>query len=231
MGRPTGSSGVVEYATDLFDRATIEALAARLVRLLEAVVGDPERAIGRLDILSADERDTLLRAWNDTARPLPPATVPELFGAQVARSPAATALVCGDACLTYAELEERANRLAHHLRGRGVGPEVVVGLCLERSFDMVIALLAILKAGGAYLPLDPDYPPSGSRSCSPMREAPIVTHRDSSAALPAHEARIVRLDDRGGGIAHHPAPPRLPSTRTTPPTSSTPRARPGSRRA
>ena len=90
-GTPMAITGQVEYATDLFDRATIEALAARLVRLLEAVVGDPERAIGRLDILSADERDTLLREWNDTAHPVPPATVPELFGAQVTRSPAATA--------------------------------------------------------------------------------------------------------------------------------------------
>ena len=218
-GTPMAITGQVEYATDLFDRATIEALAARLVRLLEAVVGDPERAIGRLDILSADERDTLLREWNDTAHPVPPATVPELFGAQVTRSPAATALVCGDACLTYAELEARANRLAHHLRRLGVGPEVVVGLCLERSFDMVIALLAILKAGGAYLPLDPDYPQQRLAFMLADTGTPlIVTHSSQLGRLPANEARIVCLDAEAAAIARHPAirsrqPPPSPQHR------------------
>src|SRR5439155_19356341 len=102
--------------------------------------------------------DTLLRTWNQTARPIPSATLPELFAAQMAKSPDAVAVVFEDAALTYAQLDVRANQLAHHLRALGVGPEVVVGLCVERSLDLVVGLLAILKAGGAYLPLDPLYP-------------------------------------------------------------------------
>src|SRR5262249_27129801 len=157
-GTPSGIVGVVEYATDLFERGTVEGLAQRLVRLLEAAVADPQRAIGRLDSLDADERRTLLETWNDTSRAVPSATLPELFAAQVARTPEATAVVFEGVSLSYRELDGRANALAHHLRRRGVGPEVVVALCLERSLEMVVGLLAILKAGGAYLPLDPSYP-------------------------------------------------------------------------
>ncbi|HUS17077.1 MAG TPA: amino acid adenylation domain-containing protein, partial [Chloroflexia bacterium] len=130
----------LEYRPDLFERGSVEALGERLIRLLEAAVAEPERPIGRLDILSAAERRTLLRDWNDTARTLPFATVPELFAAQAARSPAATAVVLGEDRLSYGELEARSNQLAHHLRRLGVGPEVVVGLCLERSLEMVVGL-------------------------------------------------------------------------------------------
>src|SRR5262249_56908739 len=157
-GRPGGIEGVVEYATDLFERATVEALADRLVRLLEAAVAAPERAIGSLEILAPSERATILREWNATAQPVPTVTVPALFAAQARRTPDATALVFGDERPTYAELDRRANQLAHHLRRLGVGPETVVGLCMERSSAMVVGLLGILKAGGAYLPLDPSYP-------------------------------------------------------------------------
>ena len=121
-GQPAGIEGVLEYATDLFDRSSVAALADRLVRLLEAAVAEPERAIGRLDILSADERRTILREWNDTARAIPPATLPELFEAQVARTPDAVAVVFEDERLTYGELDARANQLAHHLRGLGRRP-------------------------------------------------------------------------------------------------------------
>ena len=148
----------LEYRPDLFDRPTVEALGERLIRLLEAAVADPDRAIGSLDILSADERHTILESWNDTARPIAPATVPELFAAQAARTPDAVAVVFGEQTLSYGELNARANQLAHHLHSLGVGPEVMVGLCVERSLEMVVGLLGILKAGGAYLPLDPDYP-------------------------------------------------------------------------
>ena len=157
-GSPAGISGVLEYSTDLFDRASMEAMAARLVRLLEAALAAPDRAIGSLDILAPAERHTILREWNDTARPVPVATLPELFAAQAARTPDAVAVVFEETTLSYAELDARANQLAHHLQGLGVGPEVVVGLCVERSLEMVVALLGILKAGGAYLPLDPGYP-------------------------------------------------------------------------
>ncbi|MFY9827364.1 MAG: condensation domain-containing protein, partial [Rhodoplanes sp.] len=121
----------------------------RFLRLLEGAVADPGRAISALDILSAAERRVLLHDWNDTARALPSATLPALFAAQAERTPEAVAVVGEDQTLSYGELEARANRLAHHLRGLGVGPEVVVGLCVERSAAMVVGLLGILKAGGA----------------------------------------------------------------------------------
>ena len=157
-GSPAGIRGVLEYATDLFDRETVTALGARLIRLLEAAVAEPQRAIGGLDILSAAERHTIVRDWNDTAQPIADATVPALFAAQAQRTPEAVAVVFEDRSLSYAALEAHANQLAHQLRDLGVGPETVVGLCVERSPEMVIGLLGILKAGGAYLPLDPEYP-------------------------------------------------------------------------
>ena len=166
-GTPAGLNGVLEYAGDLFDEPTVAAMAQRLERLLTAAATEPDRAIGNLDILSADERRTILTGWNDTARAVPDATIPQLFADQAARTPDATALVFDDTTLSYRELDVRANQLAHHLRGLGAGPETIVALCVERSFDMVIALIGILKAGAAYLPLDPDYPKSGSPSCWP----------------------------------------------------------------
>ena len=142
----------------MFDRETVEALAQRLVRLLAAAAANPEQPVGSLDILSAAECRTILSEWNDTARPVRPATLPELFAAQAAKTPGAAAVVFGDQMLTYAQLDAYANQLAHQLRNLGVGPEVVVGLCVERSLGMIVGLLGILKAGGAYLPLDPSYP-------------------------------------------------------------------------
>ena len=204
-GTPMGVHGVLEYATDLFDRATVEAMARRLVRLLEAALAAPDQAIGTLDILAPGERHTMLRAWNDTAHPVPVATLPELFAAQAARTPDATAVVFEDTALTYAELDARANQLAHHLQGLGVGPEVVVGLCVERSLEMVVALLGILKAGGAYLPLDPDYPQGRlAFMLADAGAAVLVTRTALRDRLPAAHDRIVCVDADGPAIARHP---------------------------
>src|SRR5262249_46525836 len=188
-GRPGGIEGVVEYATDLFERSTVEALADRLVRLLEEAVAAPERAIGSLEILAPAERATILREWNATARPGPLTTVPALVAPQARRTPGATALVFGDERLTYAELDRRANQLAHRLRRLGVGPETVVGLCVERSAAMVVGLLGILKASGAYLPLDPAYPterlafmPGDARAAVPVAQADLCGHVPPSGA-------------------------------------------------
>ena len=127
--------------------------------MLEGVVADADQRIGELPLLTASERHQLLVEWNDTATDYPQdRCIHQLFEEQAARTPDAVAVVFEDERLSYGELDARANQLAHHLRGCGVGPEVVVGLCLERSPEMVIGLLAILKAGGAYLPLDPAYP-------------------------------------------------------------------------
>ena len=219
----------LDYRPDLFDRASIEALGERLVRLLEAAVAEPDRAIGRLDILGAAERQTLLRDWNDTVQPIAFATVAELFAAQAARTPEAVAVVFEEQQLTYGQLEERANRLAHHLRGLGVGPEVVVGLCVERSLQMVVGLLGILKAGGAYLPLDPGYPPE--RLAFMLEDSPGAGAADAIglAPTPCRASRLPSLSwmpigprSRGSRRARR----ATPSRRTTPPTSSTPQDRP-----
>ena len=204
-GSPAGINGALEYATDLFDRASVEAMAGRFVRLLEAAIADPERAIGALDILSSDERRTILHDWNDTARAVPSATLPELFAAQVAKTPDATAVVFEDTRLSYRELDARSSQLAHHLRALGVGPEVVVGLCVERSLEMLIGLLGILKAGGAYLPLDPDYPPERLAFMLDDARAPVLlTHSTLLAQLPSHDARILCLDADWPAIAAQP---------------------------
>ena len=143
------------------------------MRLLEAASADPHQPIGRLELLAFEERRQLLVDWNDTAREVPDTTLPALFEAQVERSPEATALVFEESTLSYAELNAQANRLAHLLISRGVGPEDLVALALPRSIEMVVGLLAILKAGGAYLPLDPDYPLDVWAICSrtPSRPA------------------------------------------------------------
>jgi len=183
-GGAGGLSGVMEYASDLFDRASVEALAGRLVRLLEAAVAAPDVSIGRLDILSAAERRTLLREWNATERALAAATLPQLFAAQAAATPDAVAVVFADEQLSYGELEARANQLAHHLRALGVGAESVVGVCLERSLELVVALIGILKAGGAYLPLDPEYPAERLHyMMADMRLAVLLTHSSVAASL------------------------------------------------
>jgi amino acid adenylation domain-containing protein len=204
-GTPAGIDGGLEYATDLFDRASVAALADRFVRLLEAAVAEPERAIGSLDILSAEERHTILRAWNDTARAIPSATLPQLFEAQVDKSPDAIAVVFEDQTLTYGALDARANQLAHHLRDLGVGPETVVGLCVKRSPEMIIGLIGILKAGGVYLPLDPDYPQDRLAFMLADAGAPVlVTQSALLERLGAHGARTVRLDADWPTIAQQP---------------------------
>ncbi|MEV8378888.1 amino acid adenylation domain-containing protein [Kribbella sp. NPDC056861] len=156
----TGRSvvGGVEYATDLFDRSTVEQIAARFVRVVEQIVADPVQRIGAVDVLSPGERDLLLDGLNDTAMTVEPATVTTLFERRVRENPAATAVVRGDQLTSYDELNRRANQLSRWLIGQGVGPESRVAVLLPRSTDLVVALLAIHKAGGSYVPVDPDYP-------------------------------------------------------------------------
>ncbi|MFJ3310951.1 non-ribosomal peptide synthase/polyketide synthase, partial [Streptomyces sp. NPDC086549] len=159
-GTPDGIHGYVEFASDLFDPETVETLFARWVRLLRAAVDRPESAIGSLDVLTAEERHTLLVERNATAVEFPATSLPALFAAQVRATPDTPAVICGDTTLTYAELDARANRLAHALIERGAGPERIVALRLPRSAGYVVAVLAVLKTGAAYLPIDPEYPES-----------------------------------------------------------------------
>ncbi|WP_069817426.1 non-ribosomal peptide synthetase [Streptomyces sp. TP-A0874] len=155
-GTPNGIEGGIEYATDLFDPETAEQLATRLVRFLEAVTADPEQPIGAAEVLSPQERQQILMDWNGPVTR--PDTVIEIFERQAARTPDATALVCGEERLSFGELNARANRLARLLIRRGAAPEQTVALLLPRSADLIVALLAVLKTGAAYVPLDPDQP-------------------------------------------------------------------------
>ncbi|MGW7436991.1 non-ribosomal peptide synthetase, partial [Streptomyces sp. NPDC054849] len=155
-GAPAGLECAIDFATDLFDRETVESIAARWGRLLTAVAARPDRPIGRVDLLSAAEHAEPLARGEDLPVDVP--LLPAAFEAQAARTPDATALVAGDIRLSWAELNARANRLAHRLTAAGAGPDSVVALALPRSAETVIALLAVLKAGAASLPLDAEYP-------------------------------------------------------------------------
>jgi amino acid adenylation domain-containing protein len=151
-------TGTLEYATDLFDAPTARRLVGRFERLLDAIVAEPEGRISEYDLLDPTERDLLVRQWNDTAADHPDRCVHEVFEARASEQPDAVAVTAGSVSHTYRELDEDANRLAAHLRSLGVGGESPVGICLPRSYDAIVALLATLKAGGAYVPLDPEYP-------------------------------------------------------------------------
>jgi amino acid adenylation domain-containing protein len=157
--RPDGSlAGAVNYATALFDEDTVARFAAQFVELVGSIARTPDTPISRLSVLPPTELRRVLHEWNDTAVRYPTGTLSALFEEQVARTPDAVAVCFDGQSVTYAGLNTRANRLAHHLIGQGVGPESVVGVRRERGTELVVALLAVLKAGGAYLPLDPDYP-------------------------------------------------------------------------
>ncbi|MCP4662226.1 MAG: amino acid adenylation domain-containing protein, partial [bacterium] len=197
-----GVNGSLAYRSDLFDRTTIARLCAQYSRLLAAIVDDPERRIGELPLLSAAERHQLLTAWNDTLWPEPQDLVfHELFEVRVGECPEAVAVVCPPGKrVSYRELNRRANRLAARLRELGVGdpasrPEEVVGVCLERSAELIVALLAIFKAGGAYLPLDPEDPPE--RLAFLLEDSGVqvvLAQEQTAAALPA-AARAGVLSD------------------------------------
>jgi natural product biosynthesis luciferase-like monooxygenase protein/amino acid adenylation domain-containing protein len=160
MGEVEGALAAwLQYSSDLFDAATARRLLGQLATLAAGAVADPGRALSALPLLAPAERRQILEEWNDTHVRVPgPELIHRMFEAQADRAPGAVAVVFGGESLDYAEVERRANRLAHHLLAKGLGPEGRAGVCLERSADMVVALLAILKAGGAYVPLDPAYP-------------------------------------------------------------------------
>ncbi|HSU14834.1 MAG TPA: amino acid adenylation domain-containing protein [Longimicrobium sp.] len=155
---PRGVEGALAYATDLFEPATARRMAAQLRRVLEQAAASPELRLSRLNPVDPAERARLL-AWSGTTAPFPAdACVHQLFEAQARRTPDAAAVTFGAETLTYRQLDERANRLANHLRGLGVGPETRVGICLERGLDLVPCILGVMKAGGAYVPVDPAHP-------------------------------------------------------------------------
>ncbi len=184
------------YSTDLFDAATIERISRHYDRLLHGIVDNPDQCLSKLPFLSDAERHQVLVEWNNTntdyGRGL---CIHQLFEEQVDRTPKATAVVFENDHLTYEELNRRSNQLAHHLAKLGVGPEVLVGICLDRSLDMVVALLGILKAGAAYVPLDPAYP--SERISLMVEDAEVVlllTERGLAEALPQTSTNTLFLD-------------------------------------
>lgn len=199
----SGMSITAEYSTDLFEAATIRRFLDRWRVLLEGIAAEPARRLSKLPLMDQLERRRVEVEWNETARNYQPGCVSELFEAQVERSPGSIAIVCGSARLTFAELNERANQLAHHLNAAGVGPEVPVAVMLERSTEMVVALLAILKSGGAYVPLDPSYPaPRLAFVLDDVQASLIVTQESLLGSVPSqHHAPVVCLDRDAAVIA------------------------------
>ena len=202
-------AGVLEYNTDLFDESTIVRLRSHLETLLTAALDRPDARVDDLPVMPEGERRLVLDDWNATREAYPDACVHELVEAAVERTPEATAVVfpgAPDQTLTYRELNERANRLAHYLRALGVGPDVPVAICLERSLDMAVAVLAVLKAGGAYVPLDPTYPRERLLQMLEDTSAPVVvSHAATRDRLPPIAlARLVWLDADRHRIAGQP---------------------------
>ncbi|MFD7638949.1 condensation domain-containing protein, partial [Streptomyces sp. NPDC059873] len=200
--------GSVEYSTDLFDASTIERLTGHLVTLADALAapGGAERPMAALAMLTEGERARVDADRAGAERPLPDVTVIELFQRQAARTPDAPAVVSDSGTLTYAELNERANRLAHHLIAQGVGPEDVVALALPRSAALVVALLAVLKTGGAYLPLDPGHP--ADRLAYTLRDAEpvrVLTDTATRELVADSKCPLLLLDDPAGGEGYEPA--------------------------
>ncbi len=201
-----GLTGTIEYSTDLFDDATIARLLGDYQTLLESVVENPDRRLSQLNLMTPAQRHTMLVEWNETTAPFPDdKCLHELFEEQVQKTAEATALVYENQRLSYRELNRRANQLAHHLRELGVGPETLVGLCIERSPAMIVGLLAILKTGGAYLPIDATYPARRIDFMLKDSAAPVLlTQKRLQAKLPASQARVVVIDDEALRLSDRP---------------------------
>ncbi len=184
------------YNTDLFDTSTIERMAGHYQRILEGIISNPDQRLSELPLLTEAERYQLLEEWNDTKVEYPRGEcIHELFEEQVERNPDATAIIFEEQRLTYRELNRKANQLAHYLRKQGVGPEVLVGICIERSPEMIIGIIAILKAGGAYVPLDPSYPNERLAYFLQDSGASILVSQESLLhILPRQECKVICLD-------------------------------------
>ncbi len=198
-----GLSCLFTFSTALFDAATIARMGGHFRTLLEGIVVNPDQRLSELSLLTEAERHQLFVEWNGTKSDYPRSKcIHQLFEAQVERTPEVVAVEFEGERLTYRELNRRANQLAHHLRGLGVGPDVLVGVCVERSLEMVVGLLGILKAGGAYLPLDPGYPKE--RLAFMLQDANVsllLTQQRPVESLSEHRARVVCLDTGWDGMA------------------------------
>ena len=194
---PQGLTGSFEYNNDLFDAATIRRMIGHFGVLLDAIVADPDQPVSTVPLLTPAEEQQLLIEFNDTAQEVSPdERIDRRFEAQVERTPNAIAAVCGQQRLTFAELNDRANRLARYLRRRGIGPNVLVGVCAERSLEMLTGILAVLKAGGAYVPMDPGYPKE--RLAFMLRDTGarmLLTQEKLRSRLPVQDTEVICLDE------------------------------------
>jgi amino acid adenylation domain-containing protein len=194
----------LEYNTDLFEPATVAQMARQFRVLLEGLVANPAQSISSLPLLSGEDQRQVLVEWNDTARAYPRQCIHELFEQQAVQTPDHVAVVFNDDEVSYRELNEQANQLAHYLQRLGLGPETVVGICLERSLEMIVALLGVLKAGAAYLPLDPDYPPERLSFMLADAEVPVLlTTTQLKDRLAIEAATVICLDTEWERIAKH----------------------------
>jgi amino acid adenylation domain-containing protein len=193
----SGLGASLQYNADLFDPETIQHMLAHFEVLLKGIVANPDQSISSLPLLTQQEYRQLIFEWNDTSAAYPAlGCIHELVEAQVERTPHATAVVFDNERLSYRELNNRANKLAHHLRGLGAGPEVCIGICLERSPDLVIGLLAILKSGGAYVPMDPSYPRERLSFVVEDAQVPILlTQQKFVAILPEQIPELICMEE------------------------------------
>ncbi len=190
------------YNTALFDPEVIERIAGHWRTLLDAIVADPTQTISQLPLLTPAERHQLLMEWNDTAQPFTPVAVQELIAEHAHKTPDATALRCGEDALTYAELDQKAGKLAAFLQSHGVGPNIPVALCLDRSLEMIVGILGVLKAGGAYVPLDPANPDDRLRMAVADCQARILlVKEDSRRPALSPEVQIVSIEAAVSGKA------------------------------
>ncbi|MBD2562853.1 MULTISPECIES: amino acid adenylation domain-containing protein [Nostoc] len=200
-----GLVGIWEYNTDLFDASTIERMAGHFVTLLEGIIANPEERISQLPLLSQTEQQQLLVEWNNTQADYPvDKCIHQLFEEQSVSTPDAVAVVFENQQLTYHQLNSCANQLAHYLKSLGIKPDTLVGICVERSIEMVVGLLGILKAGGAYVPLDPEYPTE--RLAFMLEDAQVsilLTQQRLIDRLPEHQAKLICLDETWEQIAQN----------------------------
>jgi non-ribosomal peptide synthetase component F len=190
-------AGTLEYSSDLFERETAERMARNFVALLHSALANPDLPVTQLDLLTVEERDQLRNQWNPPATRYPNARPQELFERWAAEQPDAVAVVGEDYSLTYGELNRRANRLAARLRSLGVGPDQLVAVCLERSPELVVALLAVLKAGGAYVPLDPMFPADRLTYMVENAQAKVcITQQSVIDRLPGLQADLILMDQK-----------------------------------
>jgi amino acid adenylation domain-containing protein/non-ribosomal peptide synthase protein (TIGR01720 family) len=198
-----GVAASIEYNTDLFDATTIQRMARHLEVLLQSIADNSRQRLSELPLLTKQERQQILYDWNETGLDHPvDVYFHQLFEAQVERTPEAVAVIYEGQQLSYAELNRRANRLAHYLRGAGVAPEVLVGILMKRSIEMIVALLGVLKAGGAYVPLDPAYPQE--RLGFTLDDAGmqvLLTQQPLLDRLPENSAKVICLDADSAAIA------------------------------